>query len=338
MVAPSGYPVDCRWQDVLKQMGVDPVGVLRRASLPDDLLNQPEPRVSTDEFFAFFRALDASAPSGDVWVHLTEALSLEWFSPPVFASMCSPNLRTATRRLALFKPLIAPVSLDVQDVDEGLRVTYSWRPSPVGPPPNLHGFEVSFLTQLARLGTKTRVQPVYVTVPELPNNTDALERYFGVVPQHGNVLSVLFSAADADRPFLTDNPPMWDFFEPELRRRLADLQGDADVVERTRAVLMEAIPSGQVQMDSVARRLGMSGRTLQRRLRGEGTTFKGMVQHTRERLARHYLRDPQLTSTEIAYLLGFEEPTSFFRAFQRWTGQTPETVRRQNQRNPDATL
>ncbi len=53
-----------------------------------------------------------------------------------------------------------------------------------------------------------------------------------------------------------------------------------------------------------------------------------MVDRTRESLARHYLRRTQLTSSEIAYLLGFEEPNSFFRAVQRWTGTTPERLRR----------
>jgi len=73
----------------------------------------------------------------------------------------------------------------------------------------------------------------------------------------------------------------------------------------------------------------VSTRTLQRRLRGEGTSFKAVVDTTRESLARHYLRRTHLSSTEIAYLLGFDEASSFFRAFQRWTGTTPETLRRQ---------
>ncbi len=120
---------------------------------------------------------------------------------------------------------------------------------------------------------------------------------------------------------------MWRIFEPALRRRLSDLEGDATFGDRACAVLLEALPSGQVGVDAVARRLAVSTRTLQRRLRDEGTSFQALVRATRLRLARHYLRQPNLTSTEIAFLLGFEEPTSFFRAFQRWTGETPQAVR-----------
>lgn len=71
----------------------------------------------------------------------------------------------------------------------------------------------------------------------------------------------------------------------------------------------------------------MSRRTLQRRLEDEGESFRSLSNGTREKLARHYLKHSTLTSGEIAFLLGFEEPNSFFRAFHEWTGQTPEAAR-----------
>ena len=89
----------------------------------------------------------------------------------------------------------------------------------------------------------------------------------------------------------------------------------------------------RLAVEHVAKRLAVSPRTLQRRLKEEGTSFKGVVSATRENLARHYLSRTQLTATEIAFLLGFEEPTSFFRAFQRWTGTTPERLRKQAQQS-----
>ena len=80
-------------------------------------------------------------------------------------------------------------------------------------------------------------------------------------------------------------------------------------------------------MDAVASRLAMSNRTLHRRLQGEDTTFQRVLNSTREALARHYLSDPRLTAGEISFLLGYEEPSSFYRAFHSWTGDTPERVR-----------
>lgn len=80
-------------------------------------------------------------------------------------------------------------------------------------------------------------------------------------------------------------------------------------------------------MDAVARRLGMSRRSLQRHLEREGQSYKSLLQATRQALARHYLVKTDLPTAEISFLLGFDEPNSFFRAFRGWTGQTPDSMR-----------
>ena len=83
----------------------------------------------------------------------------------------------------------------------------------------------------------------------------------------------------------------------------------------------------RVSIDDIARRLATSPRSLQRRLRDEGVTFADLVRRTREDLARRYLKDPGLTVTEVAYLLGFSEASAFSRAFRAWTGRTPGEFR-----------
>lgn len=70
-------------------------------------------------------------------------------------------------------------------------------------------------------------------------------------------------------------------------------------------------------------KLGLSTRTLQRRLKEEGTSFQRTLDEVRTELARHYLKNSSMSGAEISFLLGFEDPNSFFRAFQRWTGKTP---------------
>ena len=80
-------------------------------------------------------------------------------------------------------------------------------------------------------------------------------------------------------------------------------------------------------MEAVARELAMSTRTLQRRLKGEGTSFQAVLGETRESLARHYLANSEMSAGEISFLLGYEDPRSFYRAFHDWTGLTPQVVR-----------
>ncbi len=73
--------------------------------------------------------------------------------------------------------------------------------------------------------------------------------------------------------------------------------------------------------------MGMSRRSLQRSLREEETSFRKILSDTRERLARHYLSHSDMAAAEISFLLGYDDPNSFFRAFRSWTGTTPESLR-----------
>jgi AraC-like DNA-binding protein len=156
---------------------------------------------------------------------------------------------------------------------------------------------------------------------------DSYAAWFGVAPRRGRHPELTFAAADARRPFLTANEGMWRSFEPELQRRLAELDAGASNAERVRAALLELLPSGAASIDAVAARLGASARTVQRRLQDEGQSFAGVLAQTRTELARHYLGTTALSAAEISFLLGFEDPNSFYRAFQTWTGTTPEQAR-----------
>ena len=154
----------------------------------------------------------------------------------------------------------------------------------------------------------------------------AYAEYLGVPIVHGP-LALTFSREDAERHFVTANPGMWEFFAPELRRRVSDLKEEASVAERVRAALHELLPTGGGSIEDVAKKLGTSKRTLQRRLKGETTSFQAQLDSTREKLAKHYLGRSRLSGAEIAFLLGFEDPNSFTRAFHNWTGSTPESMR-----------
>jgi AraC-like DNA-binding protein len=120
---------------------------------------------------------------------------------------------------------------------------------------------------------------------------------------------------------------MWQVFEPELRRRLSQLDATASTAERVHAVLLELLPGNEATIEKTAERLGMSKRTLQRRLEDEGENFRALINTCRENLARHYLRNTSLPGYEIAFLLVLKTRIHFYRAFMTWTGQTPETVR-----------
>ena len=94
-----------------------------------------------------------------------------------------------------------------------------------------------------------------------------------------------------------------------------------------RQALVDGLPGGQVTADQIARHLAMSKRSLQRRLNEEGVSFKDVLEDTRRALSLNYLLNTDMSMQEIAYLLGFRDPSSFFRAFRGWTGKTPQSLR-----------
>jgi AraC-like DNA-binding protein len=304
---------------------VAPERLLHRAGLPADLLTRSS-MLSAAQYFGLWQALQDECGDPALPLRVGRHISVEAFDPLVFAAFCSPDLHVAAERIARYKRLIGPMRLVVSR--GGGRTTIACRWPPLGEPPaSLGAAELVFWVALTRLATRSDIQPVEITMPTLPEPAAAYRDYFGTPPSAGPGYSVTFADRDAGRPFLSANDVMWEFFEPELRQRLADLEVDATMTDRVRAALLELLPLGRTTVPAVAHNLTVSVRTLQRRLREEDTTFQAVLTATRESLARHYLRQGHLRSAEIAFLIGYEEPSSFHRAFHSWTGQTPEKAR-----------
>lgn len=322
----SDFTMDPSVQVMLVDLGVDRVRLLRRAGLPADLLGRRPIVLTPGQYFTFWEALEAELGDPHLPITLGQAISVEGFDPAIFAALCSANLEVAAGRIATYKPLIGPVRIEVLSDRDGLTLNYEW-PDDLEPPASLRMAEVIFWVALVRLATRHDVSPARVAVPEPPHEAAPYHDYLGCDLETSVVQSVSFHAQDARRPFLTSNEAMWETFEPDLRRRLAELEPESTIAERVRAALLELLPAGLTTMDAAASELAVSTRTLQRRLHGEGTTFQQILNGTREDLARHYLTSAELTTAEISFLLGYAETSSFYRAFQTWTGSTPERVR-----------
>lgn len=325
-MAGDRFDVDPGLRVLLRDLGISPARVLRRAGLPGELFARRPAELSVADYYRFWDAVQTESPAeGDLAVAVGEAISVEHFSPPIFAALCSPDLRTAALRLADYKPLIGPVRLGVDDANN-LTITYRWPPGAT-PPPLLGMVELVFWVALARLATREPIAPARVTVPDPPAARRPLEEYLRSTVHEGNLWSVTFTHIDAGRPFLTENGGMWQIFAPDLRRRLADLAASATTAERVQAALVETLPSGDPSISAVTGHLATSARTLQRQLTQEGTSFQKVLARTREALARNYLARNDLRISEIAFLLGYTDTNSFYRAFKTWTGTTPDAVR-----------
>ena len=187
--------------------------------------------------------------------------------------------------------------------------------------------QLAFMVALARRATRHEIVPNRVTVIGSTHDLGGCTEFFDCEVRSGEVFEVSFDALDASRPFLTRNDEMWETFQPGLRRRAAEAGEYRSVRDEVEEALFVLLPSGRAAMSDVASELGIGGRTLQRRLAAEGTSWLDVLNSTRETLARYYFESTQLNATEVSFLLGFADPNSLFRAFQRWTGTTPESWR-----------
>lgn len=321
------FTVDMGWQVLARDLGISTPDLLRHARLPVDLFNRAAPTLTVAEYYRLWQSMEELLGEATAALQVGQAISFEAFSPPLFACFCSPNLNVALSRLAQYKPLIGPMRLEINQSDEQTSIAIRGLPDDLQPPVSLLAMELVFKVHVARLATRTHMVPRAVQMTVMPREVEPYEHFFGVPIQPGPVNGLTFSAEDAARPFLTANDVMWSIFEPELRTRLHDLQANAGYRERVRACLMETLASGKCTMADVAGRLAVSPRTLQRKLSEEGTTFQAELNSLREELARHYLATSRYSGAEISFLLGYQDPNSFFRAFHGWTGQTPELVR-----------
>lgn len=129
--------------------------------------------------------------------------------------------------------------------------------------------------------------------------------------------ALVFGAEDLDASLETANPELAHVNEQAVARYLAARLSE-NVVERVRAEVLASLPAGKISQAIIARGLHMSVRTMQRRLKSEGVTFRDVVDSARRQLAREYAKDRTVTKEEVACLVGYAEPRSLARAVARW--------------------
>jgi AraC-like DNA-binding protein len=157
------------------------------------------------------------------------------------------------------------------------------------------------------------------------------ERFFGCPVEFGAQANLLALTDDALRiPLLTADPKLLHALRPFCDMAAKDRNtGNGTLRSVVEKEAERLLPHGKAKAQAVAKNLALSVRTLSRRLADEGTTYAEVVDHLRRSLALQYLKEPGVSVSQIAWLLGYEGSTSFNHAFRRWTGQSPSAARNQ---------
>lgn len=188
--------------------------------------------------------------------------------------------------------------------------------------------QLSILVMLCRINAGQGFNPVHLRTkrpaPKDPGPWEDFHRCPIVFGAEQNEMSI--TQAQADQTLPSANKVIAEMNDRIVIQRLAELDRD-NIPGRVRAAIMDQLPSGHISDESVAEALHMTPRTLHRRLKVDGESFRTLLKDVRRDLARQYVADDTLTLTEVTFLLGFSEMSSFSRAFKNWYGHSPSAAR-----------
>ena len=182
------------------------------------------------------------------------------------------------------------------------------------------------MVQLLAKATGREIKPLKV-ITTFDETAPEIQEYFTIGFSRGSRNSISFRKADLQLPFISENHSLLEYLEPGLKKRLAELDVNDSASQRVRNALVELLPRGTATIDDVAPALGVSKRTLQRKLKAEETNFQQQLNATREMLAKNYLLNTTMSTDDIAFLLAYQETNSFLRAFHAWTGESVQQYR-----------
>lgn len=326
---PSAGELDrCRippafWR-ALQGAGIGPPALLRQARLPATLHLDPRASVRTTDYFALLRAVEVLLPEPGLGLRLVASLDTSAHPPSSLVAFHARDYRDGIQRLARFKRLCTPELLDLQDEPRGLAVTVRWRGAATPAPALATDVTMATLMELGRRSTGVRVAPLAVELAAAGRDARPYEDYFGCPVQFGRAEDrLLLRRADLDRPFPGRNPELLEMLLPPLAAALAELQAQDSISTQVTLALKRVLASGRPDLAQVAADLGLSERTLQRRITEEGTTFRALLLEARRSLGRQLLESPDCDIQEVAFLLGYQDANAFHRAFKEWEGVSP---------------
>lgn len=312
------YILDGQYGKYLEMIGVRVGEALRAAGVPEDLFSHKKPVLDEAAYYRFMEAVGGQITDPQLPIRLVTADNIESFSPPIFAAYCSKNGKTCLERLSRYKRIIAPMKYELRDREGETTLVIAASTDEQVLPQFLTEIEIVFVIHIIRAATKDPITPIRVLMQQ-PVMDDVFAGFLGCPVEQGEENVVVFRTDDLKKPFISHNDSMWEFFEPELQRRLYEMEQEDTFAAKVRSALTELLPGGAGTVEDVAAKLGVSKRTLQRKLMEENTSFRKQLNGTREILARHYIRNTDMSSDEIAFLLGYQELNSFLRAFNLWT-------------------
>lgn len=239
--------------------------------------------------------------------------------------LTSATLKDAFKRAIRYSRIVTDLGgLALQEQGDELQLVFL--DSPASPPPAHEALDafISIQVRMSRALLGREVSPLRIemrrpTPADLPSFEHTLRAPL-IFNAKRNLIA--FDRQIAERPLDGDNPLLAKHYDDIAQRVLSSLEKN-NVLLKVRTELIKRLPEGEPAQEDIAAAVNLSTRGLQRKLAEQDATYKGLLDSTRLALALSYLDQGSYSITEVAYLLGFAETSSFTRAFRRWTGRSP---------------
>jgi AraC-like DNA-binding protein len=314
----------------VRAQGGDVARLITEFGLPDDVEVRTEVTLPLDGLRAFFESAARMLDDPLLGVHMARAMDRGAFGVLAFSSRSAPTVRESLERLARYIRLsndTVEVSFEVTAAGGIIRQRVPGHPACLGRHAN--EFFVAILLEEGRRAFGDRAQPGRVWLAHEAPHDLTLASELGVpeVSFFAEENGLWFSPEVLALEVPGSDPALLSYLDAQAQKELIALAPEPGFLREVRRVVREQLDGGTVTLPRAAKLLGLSRRTLQRRLEEEGTSFQRLVDEAREQLARTLVAHDGLPLSRIASTLGYSDERPFLRAFRRWTGVTPSAYR-----------
>ena len=318
------------WRAV-ERAGISPAALLRQARLPATLHVSGDAWVTTTQYFSLWRALEELSGNPAIGLTMTVETDTSLHPPATMSAFFARDFRDGLARLARFKRLCTPEELSLIEKDGEVQLAVDWVHAVGQEPDSAADVTFAAILELGRRGTGHHIVPIRVEMTRSGPLTQAHTDYFGApIVFNAARNALILDAGDLDLPFAGHNPELLAILTPALSNALDEIEAQSSLPEQVKIVLKRRLPSGKPELSDIAEAMGLSQRTLQRRIAEAGTSFRQLLEASRRELGRDMLVNGISATDEIAFLLGYQDTSSFYRAFHEWEGVTPGQWREDN--------
>lgn len=309
---------------ILNDLNLNIEQILKEANVPYRVFEDSKFNLTEDQYISILDVISKHVKIESVLIY-NDVENRTVFDPSVFAGLCAENGLECINRFVKYNRLNGPLVFEVTEDGEQLEVSVKYKNGGEMPGFALLSQQVTLISMIRKGSGISSLKPIQVLSPY--GYSVEVNEYFGITTEKNVDNKITFSFDDLKIPFVTSNNNMWQFMKEELNKRIEELETDDSYAARVRKVLLDVIPSGISDADYVSKELGVSRRTLQRKLKDESTTFLEQLNHTRELMVRNYLQ-MNMTLDEIAFWVNYSDSKALSRAFKIWSGMSVTEYRK----------